>query len=253
MRKFHGLPATPNTAAIEIIQGGDAFISWERPDQLALALEYASGIGFDNSAFSAWSQGRPVQDWEPYYQWIAELHRYPAFEFAVIPDVIDGDERANDALLEDWPWRKSAPHVGAPVWHLHESLDRLERLVSNWPRVCIGSSGQFAQIGTPTWWVRMAEAMDVICDREGRPGARLHGLRMLDPEIFTKFPFASADSTNIARNIGIDSKWKGTYTPPSKEARARVMRQRIEAFQSPQLWDRQAAPIQTPLFMEAAC
>lgn len=250
MRHYHGLPATPNTAAIEIIQGGDAFVSMERPDQLALALEYAAGLGLDNGGFSAWTQGKPVTDWEPYYQWIAELHRYPVFDFCVIPDVIDGDEAANDALLEQWPWRLTAPHIGAPVWHLHESLDRLDRLVSQWPRVCLGSSGQFAQIGTPAWWIRMAEAMDVICDRDGRPGTRLHGLRMLDPAIFTKFPFASADSTNIARNIGIDSKWKGTYTPPSKDARAKVMRQRIEAHQSPQLWDRKAAPIQSPLFME---
>lgn len=252
MRHYHGLPATPNTAAIEIIQCGNAFVSMARPDQLALALDYSASLAIDNGEFSAWKQGKPITDREPYYQAIAELHRYPVFDFCVIPDVIDGDEAENDALLDAWPWRATAPHIGAPVWHLHESLDRLDRLVSNWPRVCLGSSGQYAQIGTPAWWLRMAEAMDVICDRDGRPATRLHGLRMLDPSVFTRFPFASADSTNIARNIGIDSAWKGTYTPPSKEARAKVMRQRIEAFQSPQFWDRKAAPIQTSLFMEAA-
>jgi hypothetical protein len=252
VKHYHGLPATPNTAAIEIVQNGHAFLPWLRPDQLALAMDYAAGIATDNSAFTAWMQKTPITDWEPYYEWIAELHRYPVFDFAVIPDVIDGDEAANDALLAEWPWRLTAPHIGAPVWHLHESLDRLDRLVSQWPRVCLGSSGQFAQIGTDAWWLRMAEAMDVVCDRSGRPGTKLHGLRMLDHEIFTRFPFASADSTNIARNIGIDSKWKGTYTPPSKEARAKVMRSRIEAFQSPQFWDRKAAPMQTTLFMEDA-
>jgi hypothetical protein len=131
-------------------------------------------------------------------------------------------------------------------------LDRLDRLVTEWPRICLGSSGEFARIGTPQWWNRMAQAMDVICDKDGRPAAKIHGLRMLDPAVFTRFPFASADSTNIGRNVGIDSAWKGTYTPPTKEARAVVMRERIEANQSPTFWVRALAPIQEHLFMDAS-
>lgn len=252
MIHYHGLPITPATAAVRAVSGGHAFVSFRRPDQLTIALEAAQSFAVDNGAFSAWKSGEPVTDWNPFYEWVAELHRYPPFDFAVIPDVIDGDEAANDALLEEWPWRLTAPHVGAPVWHLHESLERLDRLVSQWPRVCLGSSGDFAQIGTPAWWVRMAEAMDIVCDRSGRPGTKLHGLRMLNPDVFTRFPFASADSTNIAQNIGIDSAWRGTYTPPTKEARAALMRERIESQQSAIFWDRKVAPIQSPLFMEPA-
>lgn len=251
MIHYHGLPITPNSAAIEVVGGGHPFISWPRPDQLAMALEYAQSFAVDNGAFSAWRSGNPVADWAPFYDWVAELHRYPSFDFAVIPDVIDGDEAANDALLAEWPWRLTAPHVGAPVWHLHESLERLDRLVSQWPRICLGSSGEYAQIGTQAWWTRMAQAMDVICDKSGRPCAKIHGLRMLDPAIFTRFPFASADSTNIAQNVNIDSAWKGTYTPPSKDVRAKVMRQRIESHQSLTFWDRSTAPIQESLFMGA--
>jgi hypothetical protein len=59
---------------------------------------------------------------------------------------------------------------------------------------------------------------------------------MLNPDIFTRLPFASADSTNIGRNIGIDQAWKGTYQPPTKEARADVMRARIEANNAPVRW-----------------
>jgi hypothetical protein len=62
-------------------------------------------------------------------------------------------------------------------------------------------------------------------------------LRMLDPSIFSKLPFASADSTNIGRNVGMDNKWRnGSYPPPTKEARAQVMRSRIEAFNAPPVW-----------------
>jgi hypothetical protein len=248
MIHYHGLPITPATAAVRAVSGGHAFVSYRHPDQLTIALEVAQSFAVDNGAFSAWRSGNPVTSWEEFYDWIAGLHRYPPFDFAVIPDVIDGDEAANDALLEEWPWRKSAPHVGAPVWHLHESLDRLDRLVSNWPRICLGSSGEFAQVGTPAWWTRMAQAMEVVCDREGRPGCKLHGLRMLDPAIFTRFPFSSADSTNIGQNVGIDSAWRGTYTPPTKEARAAIMRERIESQQSLIFWERHTAMIQEGLF-----
>jgi hypothetical protein len=70
---------------------------------------------------------------------------------------------------------------------------------------------------------------------------------MLNPEIFKQFPFASADSTNIGRNVGIDSAWKGTYTPPTKECRAMIMRERIEAHQASTFWDRKTNAIQESL------
>jgi len=248
MKHYHGGPATPETAAVRLYTNAHCFPSFARLDQLALILDVCATMAIDNGGFSAWTSGNPITDWEPFYELIAELHRYPQFDFAVIPDVIDGDEAANDALLEQWPWRKTAPHVGAPVWHLHESLERLERLALTWPRICLGSSGDFATIGTSAWWNRMAEAMDVVCDRDGRPVCKLHGLRMLDPEVYTRFPFASADSTNVARNIGIDMKWKGTYLPANKAARAQVLRERIESQQSPTFWDRKIAPIQESLF-----
>jgi len=82
----------------------------------------------------------------------------------------------------------------------------------------------------------MAVAIRAISDKEGRPLVKIHGLRMLNPAIFTKFPFASADSTNIGRNIGIDKSWKGNYMPTTKEARAMTMRSRIESFNSPARW-----------------
>ena len=54
--------------------------------------------------------------------------------------------------------------------------------------------------------------------------------------MFSRLPLASADSTNIGRNIGIDQAWRGTYTPPDKATRARVMRARIESVNAPAVW-----------------
>jgi hypothetical protein len=211
-------------------------VCFAHPEQLGVALDVCQSFAVDNGAFIAWRKGKPIEDWELYYQWVAEVHRYPQFDFAVIPDVIDGDEEANDALIDQWPWKDSKPHVGAPVWHMHESLDRLDRL-SKWPRICIGSSGEYDKVGSGRWYARMLEVMGVLCNRDGLPCCKIHGLRMLNPDVFTRFPFSSADSTNIGRNIGLGVRWKGTYTPASKEARARVMRERIEINQSPTFFD----------------
>lgn len=74
------------------------------------------------------------------------------------------------------------------------------------------------------------------CDDDGRPMCKLHGFRMLAPAIFSHLPLSSADNTNIGRNIGIDQAWRGTYSPPTKEARASVMRSRIESHNSSPRW-----------------
>jgi hypothetical protein len=62
-----------------------------------------------------------------------------------MPDVIDGTEEENDRL-SSWlfnhnrdVWRRCAP-----VWHMHESIDRLKYQCLARERVCIGSSGQYA-------------------------------------------------------------------------------------------------------------
>lgn len=245
MIHYHGLPITPATAAVKAIETGHAFISYAHSDQLGLAVEVCQSFAVDNGAFSAWKSGSPIKDWSNFYGWAEQCKRIPACDFSVIPDVIDGSEADNDTLLAEWP---HGNWFGAPVWHLNESIARLERLAADYPRVCFGSSGQYANIGTTEWWVQMAVAIRAISDKDGRPLVKIHGLRMLNPSIFTKFPFASADSTNIGRNIGIDQSWKGNYMPPSKEVRAQVMRTRIESYNAPARWSF-AIPTQTQQFL----
>jgi len=234
MIHYHGLPITPATVAHKAIEAGHAFVSFRHNDQLTVAIEVCQSFAIDNGAFSAWKSGKPITDWNEFYNWALNLKKVPSCDFAVIPDVIDGNEADNDALLKDCPlptW------FGAPVWHLHESLERLEYLANTYVRVCFGSSGEFATVGTQQWWSKMGQAMRVICDDLGRPCCKIHGLRMLDTSIFTKFPFSSADSTNIGRNVGIDAHWRnGNYLPPTKEMRAQVMRARIESHNAPSVW-----------------
>lgn len=236
MIHYHGLPITPASSAQKVIQGRHAFVSFAHSSQLDIAVEACQSFAIDNGAFSAWMKGSPVTDWSGYYEFAKRCKRMPSCDFAVIPDVIGGTESENDELLDEWPLPR---WFGAPVWHMHLSIDRLVRLANEWPRVCIGSSGDFATVGDLKWWARITTAMNAICDDDGYPACKLHGLRMLNPEVFSRLPFASADSTNIAQNIGIDSAWRGTYQPPDKDWRALMLAARIESTNAATRWHRQ--------------
>jgi hypothetical protein len=246
MIHYHGTPITPDSAAAQILMRRHAMVSFAHPEQIDLVADACQSFALDNDAFSAWRAGRPITDWGPFYEWVAVWQRHPGFDWFLIPDVIDGSEEQNDALVFD---AALSPH-GVPVWHLHESLDRIERLiVQGFPRIAIGSSGEFAQIGAPRWWRRMAESMSAFCDEQGRPRTRLHGLRMLDPYVFTSFPFSSADSTNIARNVGLDGRWTGSYAPASKGGRGAVLAERIEMNNSTARWSGLAYSESLPLLV----
>ena len=233
MIHYHGGPITPGSVAYEVWGGRHAMVSFAHPQQIDIAASVCQSFTLDNGAFSAWRAGNPITDWSPFYTWAEQWLGHPACDWALIPDVIDGTEDENDALIHHWPLGKVA---GVPVWHLHESIGRLERLSHEWPRIALGSSGAYADIGTPSWWKRIGQAMEAVCNFDDRARCKLHGLRMLDPAVYTRIPFASADSTNVARNIGLDGRWRGPYLPKSKELRGRILVERIEAHQAPHTW-----------------
>lgn len=191
-----------------------------------MVAEVAQSFVLDNGAYSIWRQGGTL-DVPGYLAWVEEWHRHPGFDWALIPDVIEGNEADNDELLALWPRHLQ----GVPVWHLHESLERLRRLGDEWHTVALGSSGAWATPGTPSWWERMDSAMVALCDIHGRPPCHLHGLRMLDPKIFTRLPLSSADSTNAAVNSGSKDRF-GIYLPPTASQRGDVIASRIESFNS---------------------
>ena len=228
MIHYHGGPITPDTCAIKVWTARHAFVSFAATQQMNLAVDVTQSFALDNGAFTFWKQGHGVR-WADYYAWVDMWRTHPGFDFAVVPDVIEGSEDENDQLADEWPFPR---HQGAVVWHVNESINRLRRLAQAWPRVCIGSSGEF-DVSTPRRFLgRAYQAIGAICDDNNRPICKLHGLRMLNPAIFSKLPLSSADSTNVARNIGIDSAWKGTYQPKSKETRAVILTERIESFNS---------------------
>ena len=229
MIHYHGLPITPEEVAVAVLKARHAFVSFAHRSQINIASQVCQSFAIDNGAYSFWKSGKKV-DWGDYYTFLEGVKNNPRFDFAVVPDVIEGSEKENDALLLGFPLNK---FYSVPVWHLHESIGRLKALAEGYPRIAFGSSGEYSTVGNAQWSDRMDEAFSEIVDSRGMPVVKVHGLRMLNPKVFTRYPFSSVDSTNIARNVGIDKKWKGTYQPASKKVRGLVLADRIENHTSP--------------------
>ena len=140
MIHYHGGPLSgSNNVAITAWQRRHACVSFDEPKQMEIAFEVAQSVMLDNGAYSKWRRGEGQVDVDVYLAWINQWKQHPGFDFCLIPDVIDGSERENSCLVEDWPL---PPQMSVPVWHLHESLDRLAYLVEAYPRVALGSSGE---------------------------------------------------------------------------------------------------------------
>jgi hypothetical protein len=117
-----------------------------------------------------------------------------------VPDVIDGTVEEQRAMVSTWPHRKE---FGVPVWHLGLPIDYLLELCDQWGRVCLGSAGQYWEIGSASWCGRMDEAFNAMARTFGRlPWT--HGLRMLG-QASGPWPLSSADSTNVAQNYKRDT------------------------------------------------
>ena len=230
MIHYHGTPISGGKAnAAKFLAGRHALVSHHHPDHIAEAAEVCQSFVLDNGAFSHFTKGKPKTEWADYYAWCETWLGYPTCDWALIPDVIGGDAAANDRLLLEWPHGKA---LGVPVYHMHEPVERLSQLAGEWPRVALGSSGDYWNVGAPIWWERMDEMMRAVCDDQGRPRCRLHGLRMLNWQVFTELPLASADSVNA----GMNCQRNGAKEGVDPFIGALITAARIEAHNSSATW-----------------
>ena len=192
--KYHGTPINP-VSVLHQLAGNHFCVSFFRPDQIVWCDAHGQSLMLDNGAFSAWKSGVNLGDdhWAKYYAWADRWLDRPT-TWAVIPDVIDAGSQEQDALIRQWPHGDR----GAPVWHMDEPLSRLVRLTTEWPRVCIGSTADYAVVGSAAWDARMDQAWEAIMQAHRRT-PNVHMLRGMQA-VRWRWPFASVDSTDIARN-----------------------------------------------------
>jgi hypothetical protein len=80
-------------------------ISFVKPEQIKIAAEICQSFCMDNGAYLVWRLGAKFET-DRYYSWIGRWIRHPGFDFAVVPDRLDGTEDENDKLLEQWPFER---------------------------------------------------------------------------------------------------------------------------------------------------
>lgn len=222
---YHGTPLTPRSE-LQKLAGKHFCVSFADPRDADWCQTHAQSVMWDNGAFSLHTQGKAV-DWTAFYAWADPRLTHP--HWAVVPDVIDGDIADNVRLIEQWP---HSPALSAVVWHMGEPVEHLLTLVDmDFAKICFGSSGRYWRVGSPDWERRADEAFDALESRGMRPWVHmLRGLAMCGD----RWPFASADSVNVARN------YKDSNTCPERMAR------RIDAIQCPAKWTSRAK--QTEMF-----
>ena len=192
MIHYHGTPITP--AEVFLTLAGNCFcVAHPRAQQIVACHQIGQSVMLDHGGFSKKTRGYEP-NWPKYYAWSDRWLDFPT-TWAIIPDVIDEGGQTQDALIADWP---HGAERGAPVWHTDEPLARLLRLSENWPRVCIGSSGEHWEVLSDAWIARMDAAWNVLARRHRRT-PNIHLLRGMQLGTW-RWPFASVDSTDVAQN-----------------------------------------------------
>jgi len=215
MIHYHGTPITPRSMLNEMV-GRHFCVSFADPRDIDCVMEIGQSVMLDNGAFAAYTRDLELDELG-FHAWVDEYIGHP--HWAVIPDVIGGDVSEQREKIKRWPFPKD---LSAPVWHLNLSIDWLLELADNYPKICFGSSGEFWQVGTVKWVQRMDEAFEALT-KTRRHLPWIHGMRMLS-QSDGKFPLASADSTNIARNH------------KSLRIHPEIMATRIDAAQPERRW-----------------
>jgi len=257
---WHGGPIwgdriTPSNDLIKALyRNGCSLVSFARPDQIKKIASIDCKLVLDNGAFSTWRKANTEscppdaewwqKHWAAYYDFVGGW--FSRIEWFIIPDVIEGSETENDNLIGQVPHWLMGKAV--PVWHSDESIERLLRLCQRFPRVAIGCCGPHRVIRTKAWKKRMDEVFrELYINRQLR--VKIHGLRMLDVRVLSRYPFASADSTNVAVNVPLTEK----RFPEIKDklTRTAVMRAAIERVFPPTVsdWVATQPPMQQPIIL----
>jgi len=162
MIHYHCCDINPHHRLTELA-GRHLLVSHAYPATATIAHQLAQSVLLDNGAFSVWRSNKQP-NWESYYEWSDMWLDCPT-TWAIIPDIIDGSEEDQDELIRQWPHGVR----GAPVWHLNETTGRLVELVGKWPKVCLGSAGEWPDVGTNRWHLRMTEVFNLVSKQSRMP------------------------------------------------------------------------------------
>tara|TARA_R100000742_G_C4267390_1_gene85575 strand:- start:93 stop:785 length:693 start_codon:yes stop_codon:yes gene_type:complete len=215
MIHYHGTPLTPREQLYKMA-GKHFCVSFYNPQDAKICIEIGQSVMWDNGAFSCFKNNAKL-NYKNYYKWLEDKLGHP--HWCVIPDIIDGTISEQKKLLLQFPY---PPELSAPVWHIALDIEYLYFLIDRYPKICFGSSGEYWEIGTFKW----SQRLDYVFNSLVKKYTHLPHIHMMRGLSLggTKYPFASADSVNVARNFKDQKKC------PEKMAR------KIDSLQNPICW-----------------
>lgn len=218
---YHGCPcggiATENH---RFYKNRAVMLSYFNRGDEANVLSHSRQFLIDNGAFSFWKRNGEASDeyWDQFFTWLnGGILRHPVCDGYLVPDTITGTLDQNKRLL----YKYGQHPMAIPVWHYHEPIEWLVSLCENkaFKMVALGSSAEYSRILSPEWLARTDQVFDAITDCNGLPIKPIHGLRMLDSRVTTRYPFRSCDSVNSVFNARHTSRF-GMYKSSSAVVRA---------------------------------
>ena len=204
------------SVASRILAGRNALISFAwigstfiPAASVARLAKSCLSVVLDSGAFTAWSQGKPV-----------ELARYAAYvqEHHVLFDWCASLDAIGDAAQSRRNWlalRAAVPTAKiVPVFHEGEEPALLDEYVSAAPLVGLGRiEGRRSIDATFAWY-------DAVFNRH--PEGRFHGFGNSAPETLEPYPFHSFDSSTWERDSAYGAKHRFPWSRCSKETRMRA-------------------------------
>lgn len=196
-----GTPITP-AHLLDELEGESFCISYatKRDLEVERIIEIAGTmVMLDNGAFTAWKKGgdEPFlrQEYlDGYHRWAKHVMARCPQAVGVVADTITGTTEQNRELYRTTALDRERAMV---VFHMHESDAYLRELLgAGFFSVAIGSSGEYAKVGTPEWHARITEIMTIVNSAPTRP--HIHMMRAQAQH--HRYDFDSSDSTNLAVN-----------------------------------------------------
>lgn len=154
----------------------------------------------DSGAFSAWSRKEPID----VYKYIDYLKKHEDLLHGYVNlDVIVGklgvrrtfkelDEAARIGY-ENLNTIKKAGLRPMPVYHQHESLNWLARMIEDGEQYIGLSSAKDLWAKQQREW--LDEMFSLLTDSKGRPLIRTHGFGITNPDLVKRYPWYTVDST----------------------------------------------------------
>jgi hypothetical protein len=155
----------------------------------------------DSGAFSAYWLDKEI-DIDDYCDFIIK-HKHLVANYINL-DVIPGKPgtlRTTDDVkessrrsFENFQYMKSRGLSPLPVFHQGEPFHWLERYLEDGePYICISTNKELSTESNRKW---LDIVFTMICDEQGNPSVKTHGLGITIWELMTRYPWESVDSTS---------------------------------------------------------